>query len=291
MWGILQKLGLRQTFALVITLIVLPFWVFNFEKLLEAKGLDKVFVDAWAPLMDALYVIIAFLSGEFVKGAILGILAYAFLPLVWQTVRRLVKAAAVVGWPAKWKRVQVYNVPVDQAWSMVSETLDISGFDYRLNFENVIPQDGGPDLALSFSKPGEIPYVSAEDQANKYVCATEKQAEHRADRIRMVDDVLDADDGVSGSVIITPIEVKGHPWIKAEWESREQTSGLIPIRDGGVGYYPWNQDGPVDAMFKFSFSNIASGQFTVSRKRRINRQPTEGSWFQRPRGIEAETQP
>jgi hypothetical protein len=83
MWAWLRRiLDLRQIVLVAVTLFVLPAWFLNYESILQATGLDKIFVDPEGRFVTALKAIILFIQGDLVKGLIIGGLIVAFLPMI-----------------------------------------------------------------------------------------------------------------------------------------------------------------------------------------------------------------
>lgn len=86
-----QYLTGRQTLVLVLILLVLPFWVINYEEWLKARELDQLLIETDEAVSDpsligtivsALSSIADFLNSDYVVGAVLAAAAYVFLSLL-----------------------------------------------------------------------------------------------------------------------------------------------------------------------------------------------------------------
>lgn len=83
MWGQIRRyLNWRQIALLALTLFALPFWLLNYESILQATGLDKVFVNPEGRFMTTIHTVIAFIQSDLAKGLLAGALIVAFLPLL-----------------------------------------------------------------------------------------------------------------------------------------------------------------------------------------------------------------
>ena len=101
----------RRIAALFVAAVLLPFWVFNFEKLLEKLELDKVLVDAWAPMMDATRLLTVIFGSNIAFGFALGGLVFAFGPSIFGVGQRLRErlASSPAGKP---KQLQINTIPI-----------------------------------------------------------------------------------------------------------------------------------------------------------------------------------
>jgi hypothetical protein len=109
MWSWLRHyLNFRQIALLGIAIFVAPFWILNWENLIQQVGLDRVLLDSEGrPIMIQ---IIEFLQLDPVKWSIIGGLVVAFLPPLGRIVLNLCDRAQAIGLTfLQYWRDPVYN--------------------------------------------------------------------------------------------------------------------------------------------------------------------------------------